>query len=91
MSLFGMLNLLQVMSYFRETLQERSAGTYLKAHSQWKKSPCLKLSSFGLWSVVFLNFWLVVIRVENFLGRGGSWWLVVAHGGSWWLVVAQQS
>ena len=43
-----------------------------------------------------INFWLVVIHVERFLARGGSWWLVVARGchgnqcfGSWWLVVAR--
>ena len=42
-----------------------------------------------------INFWLVVIPVERFLARGGSWWLVVARGsrgnqcfGLWWLVVA---
>ena len=30
MPLFEMLHLLQVILYFRETLQERSAGTYLR-------------------------------------------------------------
>ena len=44
---------------------------------------------FGLWFMVFLNFWLMVIPVERFLARGGSWWLVVARGGSWWLVVGR--
>ena len=88
---FEMLHLLQVISYFRETLQERSGGTYVgQPRSQWKKSPRLEISIFGSWFVVFLNFWLVVIGVEKFLGRGGSWyqcfglwWLVVAHGGSY--------
>ena len=52
-----------------------------------------ELSMFGSWFMVFLNFWLVLIRVERFLARGGLWWLVVARGnecfGSWWLVVAR--
>ena len=45
-----------------------------------------ELSMFGSWFMVFLNFWLVLIRVERFLARGnecfGSWWLVVGRGGS---------
>ena len=32
-----------------------------------------ELSMFGSWFMVFLNFWLVLIRVERFLARGGSW------------------
>ena len=69
MLLFEMLHLLQVISYLWKL--------------QWKKSPGLEISIFGSWFVVFLNFWLVVIPVENFLGRGGSWWLVVGRGGSY--------
>ena len=38
-----------------------------------KKSYGLELSIFGSWFMVFLNFWLVVIPVERFLVRGGSW------------------
>ena len=60
---------MQVISYFWKNLQEISVGTYLTDTESIEKE-----SRFGI-----INFWLVVIPVERFLGRGGSWSLVVAR------------
>ena len=68
MPLFEMLHLLQVISYFQETLQERFAGTYLRHIVE--KEPDQLLARGNSCGKFFGSWWLMVIDV---LARGGSW------------------